>query len=80
MAQPRPASDVEDHLPAADRESLDDCLAVALHGACLPIVGAGMLPVSPPAAPAPPPAQTGPELVDSLMTTHLVSLWGTLFC
>ena len=22
----------------------------------------------------------GPELVDSLMTTHLVSLWGTLFC
>ena len=46
MAQPCPASHVEDHLPAADREGLDDCLAVALKGARLPIVGTGMLPVS----------------------------------
>lgn len=45
MAQSCPASHVEDHLPAADRECLDDCLAVALKGASPTIVGAGMLPV-----------------------------------
>ena len=44
-AQPRPGSHVEDHLPAADRERLDDRLAVALERGGLPVVGAGMLTV-----------------------------------
>ena len=45
MAQPCPASHIEDHLSPVDRECLDDCPAVALAHARPAIVRAGMLAV-----------------------------------
>ena len=44
-AQAGPAAHVEDHLPRADRQRPDDCLAVGLERARPVIVGAGILAV-----------------------------------
>ena len=52
-AQPRPGSHVEDHLPGADRQRLDDRPAVAPERASLPVIGMGVLAVGR-LAPGPP--------------------------